>query len=430
MNRNLLILMVFYIILSSVPQNLKAMDNDLTYPLIDMPADYHAVNLNAVRPNLCTKVTNAGKFCLIFLKDNAQSLKNKAGTLVTAVANRIIGMPLIQSATQTIRNSAPIIVANKNQLIASALLALTASSVVYAITDNTDAFYLVLPIFNGVINYCERASVRPVLKNLILQPLILRSPYKYLNNTGAFFVWGLLRVPRRGPWGTFERQEALTICATIPGLMAYQVGTFIVGTQTINMPVMIPEFFAFLFSFSKMERRTNLNRSLLIEAIDPAIPRHLNWAQSHFDRHFDSRRPGFANLLIKLGAEVNVVDPHIHTPLQLAVRTNQLPLVKALLNNRAQVDFASYYFPMTPLMNAIVFNRIDIVKELLMHNADATKEIPLQHMRGMNCMSFAKNLNFEEIWSFLREKRYADLAPLMLDYFKIRDLVLLVIDYE
>ena len=94
-------------------------------------------------------------------------------------------------------------------------------------------------------------------------------------------------------------------------------------------------------------------------------------------------------MLIKNGANVNFQDAFGVAPIHGAARTNQLEVIKILLENKAEVNHPTTTGKETPLHYAARFNNPDVVKFLLEKGAvkdakDASGNTPLDAAKKEN----------------------------------------------
>jgi ankyrin repeat protein len=102
-----------------------------------------------------------------------------------------------------------------------------------------------------------------------------------------------------------------------------------------------------------------------------------------------SGKKELTELLIKNGANVNFQDAFGVAPLHGAARTNQLEVIKILLENKADVNLPTTTGKETPLHYAARYNNADVVKLLLDKGAnknalDASGVSPLEAAKKEN----------------------------------------------
>jgi ankyrin repeat protein len=122
----------------------------------------------------------------------------------------------------------------------------------------------------------------------------------------------------------------------------------------------------------------------------------LHWAVHSTDDE------SFAEILLKYEANPNVEDNQLDTPLMSAVLNERLDTVKVLLKNGANPNVQDEN-GWTPLQQAVYEGFIKIVKVLLENNAD----MAIENNRGHDVMYIAKELSSErdreEIISLLKK---------------------------
>ncbi|MBI5421749.1 ankyrin repeat domain-containing protein [Candidatus Peregrinibacteria bacterium] len=91
------------------------------------------------------------------------------------------------------------------------------------------------------------------------------------------------------------------------------------------------------------------------------------------ERLFEAVRDGDMDKLlysIRQGADVNARDADRQTPLAIACRTGNAPLVKALLEKGANPNGKSGELLHTPLMEAAMQGRYNLIRVLIRHKAE------------------------------------------------------------
>lgn len=103
-------------------------------------------------------------------------------------------------------------------------------------------------------------------------------------------------------------------------------------------------------------------------------------------------------MLIKKGANVNHQDAFGIAPLHGAARTNQLEVIKILIENKANIDLPTTSGKETPLHYAARYNNPDVVKLLLENKANKNA----QDASGLTPYDAAKKENADKVLDLLK----------------------------
>ena len=138
-----------------------------------------------------------------------------------------------------------------------------------------------------------------------------------------------------------------------------------------------------------------LQRELLIKGASvDVLTNHLGWTpliQTTTHRQ-DSDMQEHLELLINLGAEVNLTDKNGRTPLMLAASMGRNRAVKTLLDNYADPNMSDYY-GWSALMLCTYYNHSTIATTLLKYGAD----VNLTSEKGLNALKIAKQHKRKEL---------------------------------
>ena len=110
-----------------------------------------------------------------------------------------------------------------------------------------------------------------------------------------------------------------------------------------------------------------------------------NSGKTSLHRAVISNQPQIVELLIKYGFNINAKCNHGCTPLHYAVSIGTEIILKILLENGADIDAKTLHLELTPLMGAIMDNRLSIAKVLIEHGASLKK----RNIDGMSPLEIA-----------------------------------------
>jgi ankyrin repeat protein len=105
-----------------------------------------------------------------------------------------------------------------------------------------------------------------------------------------------------------------------------------------------------------------------------------------------------ARLLVKNGADVDLIDKYGITPLHIAVRYNIPDLVSLLVEKGADVNIENDY-GFTPLILAVHLNNVEMVRLLVEEGVD----VNIKNVSGVTALDLAIKLKRKEIADFLRK---------------------------
>lgn len=366
------------------------------------------VNVNpqinrANRISACTKITNAGISCLQTLKAKTIRFKDFAVGRYYATAHKLsdffaqLYYPAAKAAYQTTSF-------NKYEILSCALIACAAGGGLYIIVNDIDALYSIPFIFNRLIAFCEIGSLNTI-DNILLQPLL----FKKINNP---MVGYFLNSAHKSLIIYRVRNERVAK-SKLAAVAAGQVFFIFLHCISDKYTCLLQELISSIFFTVIMRQRGD--DSLL----QYAIRNKMLYDPEEFLQDSAYCRPRFSQFLITCGADVNYHNSQGLGAIELAVGTNQPDIVKKLLQHGAQTGLA--------LPIAVTNNRFEICKELLKYNADPKQLIP---DTDMDLLNYAKSQHYEQIWQLLRNKRCDDLSLTFKQYLKIRDVILIIVDYE
>lgn len=104
-------------------------------------------------------------------------------------------------------------------------------------------------------------------------------------------------------------------------------------------------------------------------------------------------------LLVELGANIKAIDKEGVSILDNAITYNHQKFALWLLDNGIDVNDCQRKSGFTPLMGAVCYSRIDLVKEFLARGADTS----LTDMKGYDVKEFARRMNKKAIMKLLEE---------------------------
>lgn len=104
-------------------------------------------------------------------------------------------------------------------------------------------------------------------------------------------------------------------------------------------------------------------------------------------------------LLVELGANIRATDKEGVSILDNAITYNHQKFALWLLDNGIDVNECTRKSGFTPLMGAVCYSRIELVKEFLARGADTTAT----DMKGYDVKEFARRMNKKAIMKLLVE---------------------------
>jgi len=109
-------------------------------------------------------------------------------------------------------------------------------------------------------------------------------------------------------------------------------------------------------------------------------------------------------LLVKSGADIYNFDDEGVSIFDMSITYNNIDMVKFMIEKGVKVNFTNRRSRFTPLMAAVSYGRLEIVKLLLEHgaNQDAVDA------KGFSCIDFARKMNKKSILTILN---YDENAP-------------------
>lgn len=99
------------------------------------------------------------------------------------------------------------------------------------------------------------------------------------------------------------------------------------------------------------------------------------------------------DLLIELGADLHHVDNEGVSVFDVAVTYNYLIIIERLLDNGFDVNVATRKSGFTPLMGAVCYGRIEVVKKLLEKEAN----VSARDNHGFTALDYARKMNKKSI---------------------------------
>jgi hypothetical protein len=334
----------------------------------------------APQPNMCTRLTRA---CLASGAYVKNGIKAVPGTLVKIMAGT---KNISLSAIGYMREVGNVIASNKKEIFSCMFVGLATSSGIYALTGDENAFYLVLPICNSLIDFAENRSPSHNIPDLLTQPVIVGTEEDAKLLVARTIAYSL----RRTNLNIKEGEKWALLLFNLLHIIRYVAHDYsFIYYLTIysNYYHIIPPIPHFFNNLEGIKKRNNKGKSLLLHAIDV---RRYGLKKSFHER------PLFARMLIYLGADVNFKEPLDGLkPIQIAVLTNQKDVAKALCTG--DVNLRQKFF-----------NR---------------------KRKYEGCIHAAESLNRFAILSILQEKRCQDLSILK-KYLHANELMLLVVSYE
>ena len=103
------------------------------------------------------------------------------------------------------------------------------------------------------------------------------------------------------------------------------------------------------------------------------------------------------NLLIESGADIYHIDHEGVSVFDVAVTYNNLPLIEYLIHDGFDVNHATRNSGFTPLMGAVCYGRVDVIKKLLELGVD----VQARDTYGFNAIDFARKMHKKSILTLL-----------------------------
>lgn len=107
------------------------------------------------------------------------------------------------------------------------------------------------------------------------------------------------------------------------------------------------------------------------------------------------------DLLIEQGADIHHVDNEGVSVFDVAVTYNNLDLIDRLISDGFDVHHATRKSGFTPLMGAVCYGRIDVIKKLLEMKVD----VLARDAYGMSAVDFARKMHKKSILSLLQGEK-------------------------
>lgn len=103
------------------------------------------------------------------------------------------------------------------------------------------------------------------------------------------------------------------------------------------------------------------------------------------------------DLLIEKGADLFAIDHEGVSVFDVAVTYNHLPLIERLINEGFDVNHATRKSGFTPLMGAVCYGRVDVIKKLL----DLRVDVQSRDAYGLSAIDFARKMHKKTILALL-----------------------------
>lgn len=104
------------------------------------------------------------------------------------------------------------------------------------------------------------------------------------------------------------------------------------------------------------------------------------------------------DLLIENGSDLHHIDHEGVSVFDVAVTYNNLPMIERLVDDGFDVHTATRRSGFTPLMGAVCYGRIDVIKKLLSLGVD----LEARDSHGLSAADFARKMHKKTILSLLR----------------------------
>lgn len=125
-------------------------------------------------------------------------------------------------------------------------------------------------------------------------------------------------------------------------------------------------------------------KQLLASGIDINQENNMGRTALHYAQTLE-----MAQLLINIGADIDIADKHGCTPLYLIVGTGNVNLVNYLISKGAKIDIKNKN-GCTPLSNAVFHGKKEIIELLIELGADKYLEITGGFLKGQKLIDLAK----------------------------------------
>ncbi len=103
------------------------------------------------------------------------------------------------------------------------------------------------------------------------------------------------------------------------------------------------------------------------------------------------------DLLIQSGADLFAIDNEGVSVFDVAVTYNHLPLIERLINEGFNVNHATRKSGFTPLMGAVCYGRVEVIKKLLELGVDVRS----RDAYGLSAIDFARKMHKKSILALL-----------------------------
>lgn len=114
--------------------------------------------------------------------------------------------------------------------------------------------------------------------------------------------------------------------------------------------------------------------------------------------HCDSE---ILDLLIENGADIHHVDDEGVSVFDVAVTYNNLSLIETLIGNGFDVNIATRNSGFTPLMGAVCYGRVEVIKKLLELGVD----VHSRDAYGLSAIDFARKMHKKSILALLEGEK-------------------------
>lgn len=388
----------------------------------------HATYNFKPRVSACTKITQAGMHYLHALKNGIVGLKKYSAALSSAILQTISTKPKL---AQISKKTGEFV--ENNRLLINALSAGATVSALYFLTNDTDAFYLLLPTINWLMSQFNNQE-RPwesLIENIEVQPIVFNQFggtsrlllfMAYFSQRGYLFAFHTNpNAPRtyfnenafKASQGLVLWVYGLGICLSSKTTADFTIAPAIIMLEVYNLCGKL------LFHIEELRR---LERLITIR---PTANGQLPDIDTCLDNSYLEKNSLCKKHLL-FWSRVNVNHRKERTGLsllQLAVRTNQCDLTQDLLTRGAIVDLAQDH-QKTPLAQAVEHNRFDLVKQLLHYGASPNHIIP-----GTDITIFNYAKQYRQEICELFQKRFDDIAQILKSFLGTKDVSHIVIDY-
>lgn len=107
------------------------------------------------------------------------------------------------------------------------------------------------------------------------------------------------------------------------------------------------------------------------------------------------------DLLIEQGADLNQSDNEGVSVFDVAVTYNYLPIIERLIKEGFDVNVSTRRSGFTPLMGAVCYGRVDVIKKLL----ELGVNIHSRDNHGLSALDFARKMHKKSILALLEESK-------------------------